>query len=457
MDTEERTQPLWETLEALIEQGDVARVVERVEQENTSDLGHAIARLEDEDTTRLLTMLPPNVAADLVEELEHAQAADLIEELPADAAAAIVDHMQSDEQADLLYELDEEDAEAILQEMSPQEVADVRRLSKYGPDTAGGIMITEYLAYDDNQRVDDVLLDLRRNVEQYAEYDVQYVYVVEAATGKLLGMVRLRDLVLSPANDPLPKLINTQTRLVEAEADLDALDRFFSRYSFQAAPVVDEQGRLMGVVRRSHVEEAMADRSEKVMMRLGGIVMGEELRTMTIASRTARRLAYLLPLFALALITVNVIGLFEETIGQMPGIVMFLPLVAGLCGNAGNQAVAVSMRELSLGLARPEDVMYVLLRELAVGVLVGLLLGMLVAAVAWSLRRDAHLALVVGSAIPITVVVAVSVGGCVPLIFKGLKLDPAMLSGPVVTTVVDLTGYSIVLVLLTLALYWWVT
>jgi magnesium transporter len=444
-ETDARLEPA-EQLEHLVEVGDVGALNSFYYQSSSGELARAISLLDERQQARLFQLLDAEIAADLVEELSHTQAADILEELAPHEAAAIIDEMPSDEQADLLGTFDDEDAQAILEQMDPEEAQDARRLAAYDPETAGGLMISEYLVYPHDMLVEQVLADLRANVEEISEYDVQYLYVVSREQGELMGTVRLKDLVLSPGKVPITSIRIDDVQRVPVAADLDELESFFDRYDYFAAPVVDEDQRLVGVVRRANIEEALGDRTEEAMMRIGGIITGEELRTMPTFSRALRRLAFLFPTMLLALVAISVIAAFEETIEKVPALAIFLPLVAGLCGGSGNQAVAVSMRELSLGLVEPADYWRVCLKEIKVGVLIGIGLGIAVFFVALIMRPEVeHLALVVGACVPLTVIVAVCVGGTVPLLFRGIGVDPAMVSGSLVTMTADLCGFFTVL------------
>ncbi|MEE9212460.1 MAG: magnesium transporter [Phycisphaeraceae bacterium] len=453
MSDEQATLTPWDQVEQIVESGNAEHIEAFLQLLPPGEVAYTISRLDEQHRTRLLAMVDPEIAADLMEHLADEHAADLIEELPAEQAAAIVDEMDSDDQADVLGEMDEDDAAAILEKMDPQEAADARRLSRYAPDTAGGVMVTEYVSYFDHQLVDDVLDDLRRNAKKYAEYDVHYMYVINDL-GKLLGVVRLRELVLAPGNAALTSVMKREPVSARVDTPVQELEDVFDHYNFTAVPVVDPQDRLVGVVHHAAVEEAHGEASDKALLRFGGIIAGEEFRTMPAATRSVRRLAFLIPNILLLLISVSVIALFEEsTIKRVTALAIFLPLVAGLAGNAGNQAVAVSIRELSLGLVKPIDLTRVLFKEAGVGMINGLVLGLIVLLIAWAWQDDAYLGLVVGGAIPLTIVIAAALGGTIPLMLKGLKIDPAMASGPILTTCVDLFAFLSVLSLAYLMLH----
>ena len=417
------------------------------------DTAYTVSHVSEETRTAMLSLLAehdPDLAADLLEHFVDPQAAEMIEQLEPDEAAAIVDEMDSDEQVDVLSEMDAEDAEAILAEMSPEEAQDTRNRLRYGEDTAGGLMITEYLAYHEDQPVRAVTADLQENAEAYGEYEVRYLYAFDTAGG-LSGVVPLRSVLLVPPSRTLGSLGIDGPVTVDVETSLDDLHDLFDRVDISAVPVLD-RGKLVGVVQRASVQEAVGEREAEQFLRFGGIIGGEELRSMSVGSRVARRLAFLLPIMLLLLASATIIALFEGTVRELPILAAFLPVVAGICGSGGNQAVAVSIRELSLGLIGPGDFTRVLKKELLAAVLIGLGLGVVLFFVVLVWRDNVYLALLLGVSVPWVVTVSKCIGGTVPVLLKRAGVDPAMAAGPIVTTVVDLVGFFTVLVLASMML-----
>ncbi|MCC6490156.1 MAG: magnesium transporter [Candidatus Hydrogenedentes bacterium] len=441
----------WEHIEELVARQDSRALAGYLDTLSPSDLARAVSRMSDEHRSAMLTLLDPEDAADLIEELHEAQGADLIEDLPVEQAAAIMDEMDSDIRADVLNELDRSDLEAILLEMTPEEAKDARALLVYPPDTAGGLMITEYLAYSDKLRIHDVLNDLRENAETYSDYGVQYVYVV-SDKGMLVGVVRLRDLVLSPGSTPLSKIEIPNPISVSVDATLPELEQVFDRHAFFGVPVVDNFGKLVGVVERADVEEAHGEVAEKTFLRFGGIVGGDELRNMPLRSRTIRRLAFLTPNIFLNMIAASVISIYEGTLTRVIALAVFLPIISDMSGCTGSQAVAVSIRELSLGLIKPRDLVRVWWKEVQVGVVNGITLGIMVGIVAYLWKGELYLALVVSGALSINTLIAASMGGIIPLVLKALKLDPALAAAPILTTITDMCGFFLSLSLAAIAL-----
>jgi magnesium transporter len=235
---------------------------------------------------------------------------------------------------------------------------------------------------------------------------------------------------------------------VRPEASQDELVDLFDEHPFLGIPVVDEAGFLLGVVSRIEVAEAELERAEHES--LSRQQVGDELRSMPTWLRSRRRLAWLSSNIVLNIIAASVISAYEETLAAVIAIAVFLPMVSDMSGCSGNQAVGVSMRELSLGLTRPVDLFHVLKKEFGVGVINGIVLGILIGIVAWVWKDNAFLGLVIGLALASNTLIAVSIGGTVPLILKNFGIDPAVASGPLLTTVTDMAGFFLVLSLATL-------
>jgi len=217
-------------------------------------------------------------------------------------------------------------------------------------------------------------------------------------------------------------------------------------------PVVDAHQALLGIVRRADVAEALATRSEDDFRKTQGIIGGDEIRSLPVAVRSRRRLSWLSVNILLNIVAASVIAAYEETLAAAIALAVFLPIVSDMSGCSGNQAVAVSIRELSLGITKPFELLRVWLQEMKVGLINGVVLGALLALAAVLWKGNPWLGLVVGGALAANTLVAVSIGGTVPLVLKRLKLDPAAASGPILTTVTDMCGFFLVLSFATLIL-----
>ena len=442
----------WEMLEELVTAKDVDGVRAVLEPLSPDDLAYMFARIKRNAAHDLLGLLSPYESAELLAELSNVQAVQLLHNLSPTVAAAVVDELDdSNREAHLLVDLEPEEAEAILDAMPADHAADVRELMAYSSDVAGGIMMTELVSYRHTHKVGEVLDDLHANREKYGDYNVQYLYVLDEHD-RLRGVLRMRDLLFAKRDKPLTEVMIGEPLSVHVQTSLDELREFFKEHAFLGVPVVDDAGELLGVLRRAAVEAAVQERTNRNFLRIAGILGGEELRSMPLRSRSGRRLSWLSINIVLNIIAAQVIATYEDTLAAVISLAIFLPMISDMSGCSGNQAVAVSMRELSLGVVRPREIFRVLWKECTVGIINGIALGILLGIVAFIWKGNVFLALVVGSALGLNTLVAVMLGGSLPLLMKRLRLDPALVSGPLLTTVTDMCGFFLTLSFATIAL-----
>ncbi|MCA9129324.1 MAG: magnesium transporter [Planctomycetales bacterium] len=435
-------------LAQLVQANDRNSIETILENSSTSELARAVAMLDEHERGKLLDLIGAETAADLVEQLPSIQAVQLLEDAQPDQAAAVVNELPSDLQADLLSDLDAEDAEAILSRMQPNEAASARRLRSYDENVAGGLMITELLHYPAEWTVSQVIDDLQLKADEYRDYQIQYTYVC-GEDQTLIGVLRLRDLLIGSRTRRLQDIMIPNPLSVPDTLSLEALHGFFQQHHFLGAPVVGASGQLVGVVQRSDVDQAWIEQQDRSFLRRQGIVSGEEIRAMPLLERARGRFMWLSLNIVLNLLAASVISHFESTLAAVIALTAFLPIISDMSGCSGNQAVAVSIRELMLGLAKPSDLLRVWLKEISVGLLNGLAVGAIMGFIAWFWKGNIVLGLVVGVALALNTMVAVSIGGIVPLVLRRLGRDPAVASGPLLTTVTDMCGFFLVLSLAT--------
>ncbi|MDH3292012.1 MAG: magnesium transporter [Gemmatimonadota bacterium] len=433
----------WEQLAALIAVRDAASAERYLHDLPAGEVARTLSRLSEDDQRSLLDLLGPQLSADLIEHLSSAQAVEIIEELTAANAAAILEEIPSADRVDLLADLESADAAAILDAMPVEQADDARRLLQYPEDTAGGVMITEYLSFAEHLTVGDVVEDMRAHGERYSDYDIQYAYVTDAER-RLAGVLRLRDLLLARTTQTVGAIMMRDPLSVPDNAGLTDLKQVFDDHAFVGVPVTNAAGQLMGVVRRAAVLTALGEQATEAFLAVTGLI-GEELRTMPLGHRSRRRLSWLSINIVLNVIAASVIAMYQDTLAAVIALAVFLPIISDMSGCSGNQAVAVSIRELALGLVKPHEFVRVAFKEGAVGILNGLVLGVLLGAVAVLWKGNLVLGLVVGTALALNTIIAVLLGGLIPLVLRGLKHDPALASGPILTTVTDMVGFFLVL------------
>jgi magnesium transporter len=441
----------WKHIITLLREDKTDELTAYMDALSSKEIVHSLGHLSRKDQMKLLTLLSPEDAAEVMEDLPEAQAAEIIEEMETEDAAAILNEMQSDDQTDLILELDEEDAAAILAEMLPEYAADVRRLMEHAPDTAGGLMITEFLAFEETLTIEMVISRLREHAHEFEEYHLKYIYV-NSVRGKFVGVLQVLDLLMAPPDTPLSAIVIRNVLSVSKDATLDDLINFFDTHDFYGVPVVDKENQLTGVVLRKAVLEEQSERTALEHLETQGIVGGDELRTMPVLLRSRRRLSWLSVNILLNIIAASVIAYHQDVLSSVIALAVFLPIISDMSGCSGNQAVAVSMRELSLGVVRPGEALRVWRQEVSVGMINGSVLGLLIALAAWLWKGNIYLGIVAGGALAINTVAAVSIGGTVPLLLKKFGVDPALASGPILTTITDMLGFFLALTFASMAL-----
>jgi magnesium transporter len=432
------------TLEDIIQSNDNLQLADLLENLSPVELARAFFSVSKENQVHIFELLGPEKSAALISKISGFGSTIIVEQLSSAQSIQILEEMSRDQQAALLRKIGDENAEAILEEIKPQKAQKIRKLMSYAENTAGALMITEYLSHGGDMLVKDVLDDLRAQGEAYSDYDIQYAYVI-SDSGRLIGVLRLRDFLMAPRSKAIDEVMIKEPLHVSVNMSLRDLKDFFRQYSFLDVPVVNDDGELVGVVRSASVREAANRQNNQLFLKFAGIVGGEESRNMSLFKRSSRRLSWLSINIVLNIIAASVIALYQDTLEKAIVLAVFLPIISDMSGCSGNQAVAVSIRELTLGLVRPRELARVLTKESAIGMINGIVLGILLGGAAILWKGNPWLGLVVGVSLAANTLVAVSFGGLVPLILRGMRTDPALASGPLLTTVTDMCGFFFVL------------
>ena len=392
-----------------------------------SELGQIFARLGDEALAELFAELDAFDAARLIGKLSRAQAADVLEE------------MDPDDAADVVGELHPHEAEAILGEMEHAEAQDVRELLAYPPESAAGIMTTDFVAVAPYLTADEALAQLGRVADE-AE-TIYYVYVTDPSSGRLLGVLSLRSLVLSPRWKLVSQLMNADVTRIRADADQETAARLLDRHNYLALPVVEEDDRLLGIITADDAADVLLEEAGEDIERLGGSQpLDEPYLRASIRHLFRKRIGWLLILFVAEAYTGTVLRHFEDTLTEMVALAFFIPLLIGTGGNTGTQITTTLTRALAMGQLGLGDAFRVLLKEWGTALLLGLVMASAALIRAWTLGVGTEVGLVVAVTAGCIVLWASTVAAVLPLALHRLKLDPAVVSGPFITTIVDGTG-----------------
>lgn len=425
---------------------DWKQAVSLVEALRPPDQADLFGELSPDAQNLLLPRLDPEDSADILEELEDEQAAEVAERLEPEELTRILDAMEPDEAADLLGDIAPERVSEALSQI--EDVEDILPLLEHPDETAGGLMTSAEVVLHKGITVQEALDYLR--VLSPDSDAIYYLFVVDDEV-TLVGVVSLRQLVITPPSTRIQEIMDTDVLSVRADTDQEEAARLMSRYDLLALPVVDDQHHLLGVITHDDLVEVLEDEATEDIFRLGG-VPEEQAPDVPLFSALRTRLPWLVLNLGTAMASATVLSLFESTIAQVAIITAFFPIVAGVSGSAGTQTLTVIVRGLALGELNPRDAIRALAREAVIGLSNGLAVGVLVALIAFVWKGTPLLGLVVGSATLLNLIAAGIAGVLVPMAMQTLKLDPALASPVLVTTLTDTLGYLIYLSIATAVL-----
>ena len=428
-----------EEVRSALEQNDIKRAAEIIESYRPADQAEIFSDLDEEEQRLLLTHLSPEDSADIFEELDDEQALELAREIPDEDLIPIMDEMEPDEAADLLGDMRPERARKLLEELEDPE--EIRPLLLHPDETAGGLMTSEFLALRRRMTAAEAIEAIRQ--WQPEAETIYYLFVVDRY-GRLVGVVNLRQLIVAPPNAIIQDIMDEDVIYVTADVDQEGVARLMARYDLLALPVVDENKILLGVITFDDLVDVLEEEATGDLQRYGGAEPLERpyLDTSPVII-TKKRIGWLLILFLTATLTGSVMKFFEDEIQAMVALTLFIPLLIGTGGNAGSQTTATIIRELATGNVEPGDAFRVWWHEARVAILLGLGMAIpaFIRAITWV--DNPMLAITVAVAITVLVLWATGVGSLLPLAAAKFGIDPALVSGPLMSTMVDATGLFI--------------
>jgi magnesium transporter len=421
---------------AALDENDAAKVRELTLPLHEADLADLIELLRPEQRGALITTLGKDFDAAALPELDEAVRDQVLEAMPAERVAEALQQLDSDDAVYLLEDLDKEEQSDILAKLPHFERVALERSLEYPEDSAGRIMQTDLIAVPPFWSVGQTI-DYMREAEDLPDRFYE-IFVVDPAY-HLLGSVALNHLLRSKRPITIESITDRDIHPLPVEADQEAVARQFERYNLTSAPVIDDGGRLVGVITADDVVEVVQEEASEDILRMGGVA-GESVSD-SVWQTTRHRFTWLLANLFTAILASLVISLFEATIEQMVALAVLMPIVASMGGNAGTQTMTVAVRALAMQDLGPANALRVILRESAVGVLNGLLFAAIMAAIAFFWFGSGQLGLVIGLAMIVNLFAAALAGILIPLAMEELGLDPAIASGVFVTTVTDVIGF----------------
>jgi magnesium transporter len=436
-----QTTELVAEVQALIREREREGVIGLAERIGPAEWADLVPQLEPTEVAVLLQWLPDAEVPALLEELPPPEAARILRTLAAPRAAALLEEMDPDDAADVVEQLPSFDADRILVLMRPSEAAEIRELSEYPPDTAGGIMTPAFVAVTQETVAREAIAAIRKLVDE-AE-TVNYVYVVDDER-RLLGVLSLYRLLLGRAETPVVELMAPSTVRVRANADQEAAARLLTDRNLLAIPVVDDADRLLGIITEDDVADVIQAEATEDIERLGGSQpLNVPYRLSNVPLLVRKRVVWLLVLFAAEAYTGTVLRGFEGELTAVVALGFFIPLLIGTGGNIGSQTVTLIVRAMAIGEITLRDIGWIVFKELRVGLIMGVAMGIVGYAQAALLGVESSIGLVVALTLVAISAWSATVAAFLPLVLRRLRVDPAVVSAPFITTLVDGTGLII--------------
>lgn len=400
------------------------------------------------DTLKLFQKLSPSVIADIIDDADDDEKYDLLSIHSAIMQKKIIHEMSSDELVDLLESVSEDEAKNIMLNMDKEDVDEVKELLSYPAESAGGIMATEFISVKQNMTIGETLVYLQKETPE-AETSY-YIYVVDE--NKLLkGVISLRDIVINSFDVKIYDIMNINAMSIPVDMDREEVGHIFEKYGFLTMPVVNEDMQILGIVTADDIMEILSDEHTEDLYRLAGLQEDEKV-TGSVKDAVSSRLPWLFVNLVTAIMAAATVSLFEGTIQKVVALATFMPIVAGMGGNAGTQTLTIIIRSIALGEIDAKNAKKILLKEFGVGLCTGIATGIAVALLGSFWEKNMVFGVVIGASMVLNMVAATISGFTVPVILKKLNIDPALASAVFVTTVTDVLGFFFFLGLATLFL-----
>lgn len=397
------------------------------------DIAELYRALPEKHHFKFLTFLTSKQIADLMMELDSDMQKEVLHKLGIEKSSKIMDIMDNDDLADLLSEISEEKLKEYLSAMKHEESTTVQQLMSYPSETAGGIMTNEFVWIRDYYTVREAV----DKFKSFAELtrNIYYLYVIDE-NKKLVGVVSYRDLLLADMNEKIRDIMFNRVISVPIETDQEEVAQLIQRYDFLAVPVVDESDVLKGIVTVDDIIDVFVEEANEDIEKISAAGKAIDFHTKaTVASY--RRLPWLILLLFIGLISGSILGQFEETLESVVALIFFMPMIAGMTGNTGTQSLAVVVRGLVTNDLDRKTLFKLIWRELKVGIIIGITCGILIFIIGM-IWQGMMLGIVVGISLFATLIIGTMAGTIIPLLLYRFGVDPAVASGPLITTLNDI-------------------
>jgi len=430
----------------LIEDDGKQYIKEHITELHPADIADIIETLDEEKKKELFNLLHTKIASKVIVEVNEHSRDQILEDINKEKLTDIVEEMSSDDAADLIADLPKKEAKDILEKLHWEDSTEVQKLLKYPEDTAGGIMQTELLSVREEVLIEDAIIQLMALSENIG--DVPNVFVVDK-NRRLVGILPVRKLLIVKHEMPISGIIDRNVISVNVNEDQEEVANIFKKYDLVSLAVVDDDSRLVGRIQIDDIVDVLVEEASEDMLHMAGIYQDEKIMDPPLKS-VRMRLPWLVINLATAILAASVVGLFQDTLQAMVILAMFMPIVAGMGGNAGTQALTVTIRGIALGELSFNNAKRAVLNGITIGLLNGVVTGVIMALIAYYWKGNYMLGIVLGLAMMVNLFIANFFGIIIPLVLKWLKIDPAVASSIFLTTLTDCIGFFSFLGLATL-------
>ena len=430
-------------LEKLIEEGRELQILTLLSTLHPADIADLIDVLEDEKKKKLFGLLDIQTASDVISEIDDISRDLILKDIPQERLTRIVDDMESDDATDLIADLPKDKAQKVLAQIRKKDSEKVQKLLKYSEDTAGGIMQAELISVDKDLTVQEAIEKIRIQSKEVKNFQNIYVTTKDR---RLVGVASLKDLILANPDSRISEIMNSKVISVTIDVDQEEVANIFKKYDFISLPVVDYEQRLVGQILVDDIIDVFEEEASEDILKMAGTSEDELVYGSKIFRISRARLPWLVTNLFGGIITGYFLWLFKVTVKDVLSLITFIPVITAMGGNVGIQTTTIMVRGIAIRKVLPENMMEVLIKEFKVGVVMGIICGLVAGTVASFWHHKPMLGVVVGVAMFFAIIMASLTGAVVPALFKRFNIDPALASGPFVTTMNDITGILIYMV-----------
>ncbi|MHB7942284.1 magnesium transporter [Staphylococcus capitis] len=430
-----------ELLNRLLDENDIDQFRDEFLAMHNYDQSEYFEDTDDNNRQKIFEFLSPKEVANFFDQLDidDEDYEELFDKINANYASHVLEEMSYDNSVDILNKLSKSKVASLLTLMDKDEANEIKALLHYEEDTAGGIMTTEYISLKSTTPVKEALMHVK---EQAPDAETIYVIFAVNEAGQLVGVFSLRDLITAENDSYIEDVMSERVISVNVADDQEDVAQVIRDYDFIAVPVVDYQNHLLGIITIDDILDVMDEEASEDYSRLAG-VSDIDSTSDSVIKTASKRLPWLIVLTFLGMITATILGSFEDTLSQVALLAAFIPIISGMSGNSGTQSLAVSVRNISTGEINEQSKFKIALREAGSGFLSGLVCSVVLFLIIVVIYRQSLLALIVGGSLTCAMTVGTLVGSMIPLIMNKFKIDPAVASGPFITTINDIVSMLI--------------